>query len=444
MASPTSVSARQYLGGESRRTVLPGGLRVVTEHMPGLHSFSIGCFVGTGSRNESPHLHGVSHFLEHVLFKGTRRRGPEEISRAIEELGGDLNAYTGKELTCFHAKVLADHADVAVEVLTDMLSRSLLREADVDAERAVIIDEIAMHHDDPAEAASELVSARLFAGSPLERSVIGSEQSIGALSRDQIHGFWRRHYRGPRIVVAAAGMVDHDRLVQQLLPFDEQLAGSRDTARSRPSRVKYQPGSVLVRSRPLEHTQAVLGFPSPGVFTDGVGSAIDERRYPLNLLATVLGGGMSSRLFVEVRERRGLAYAIDAGEGAYADAGGFTIEWGSLPDRVADITAVVRGALTEVVENGITEEELARAQGQLRGQTALAYETPGARMNRLGTAELAGDTRTVTEVLEHYQQVTVEQVAAVAAEVLTVPPVLGVVGGRVNRSRLSSLVERWI
>ncbi|PFG66721.1 putative Zn-dependent peptidase [Propionibacteriaceae bacterium ES.041] len=445
MASSNRAAARQhYLGGNSRRSVLPGGLRVVTEDMPGTGSFSIGCFVGTGSRFEAPRLHGVSHFLEHVLFKGTRRRGAEEISAAIEQVGGDLNAYTAKEHTCFYAKTLADDAPIAVDVLTDMLSASLLREADIDAERAVILDEIAMHHDDPADAAGELVASRLFAGTPLERSVIGSDASISALSRDQINSFWRRHYRAPRIVVAAAGRVDHDRLVDQLAEFDERLAGNGDQPRQRPARPKIDPGSVLVRSRPLEHALAVLGFPSPGVFTDGPGSAVDQRRYPLNLLSVVLGGGMSSRLFVEVRERRGLAYAIDAGESAYADAGSFTIEWGSVPERVADVTAVVRGSLAELLENGIGEAELARARGQLLGQTLLAFEGPTARMNRLGTAELSGDARRMSEILEHYEQVTPDELAAVAEELLTVPPVLSVVGGRVNRNRLTGLVERWL
>lgn len=445
MASGNRAAARQhFFGGVSRRSVLPGGLRVVTEDMPGTGSFSIGCFVATGSRHEAPHLHGVSHFLEHVLFKGTRRRGAEEISTAIEQVGGDLNAYTAKEHTCFYAKTLADDAPIAVDVLTDMLSASLLRDADITSERAVILDEIAMHNDDPAEAAGELVCTRLFAGTPLERSVIGSEASIGGLSRDQINSFWKRHYRAPRIVVAAAGRVDHDRLVEQLLEFDQRLAAGGEQPRQRAAKLQPTPGSVLVRSRPLEHAVAVLGFPSPGVFTDGPGTPIDERRYALNLLSVVLGGGMSSRLFVEVRERRGLAYAIDAGESAYADAGTFTIEWGSVPERAADVTAVVRGSLAELLENGVTEAELVRARGQLRGQTMLGFEGPSSRMNRLGTAELTGDTRSMSEVLEHYEQVTPAQLASVAEEILTVPPVLSVVGGRVNRSRLTGLVERWL
>lgn len=424
------------------RTTLPGGLRVVSESIPGARSFSVGFFVATGSRHEAPHLHGVSHFLEHVLFKGTKRRAPEEIAAAIEEVGGDINAYTAKEHTCFYAQVLADDRRMAVDVLTDMLGSSQVRSVDVEAERAVIIDEIAMHNDDPGEVAHELATSRLFAGSPLERSVIGTVASIEALERRQIASYWRRHYRGPAMVVAAAGRVDHDRFAEALLPFAEQVGASTSRPRLPSGRSQVTESAVLLHRRPLEHAQAVLGFRSPGLFS--APGQFDSTRPALNLLATILGGGMSSRLFVEVRERRGLAYSIDAGETAYTDAGCVTIEWGSAPERVPEIAAIVRDTIADVITHGVTEPELARAKGQVIGQLLLGLEGTPARMSRLGSGDLMGDTRSLRDILSAYRAVTVVDVQRAAADVLGARPILAVVGAKVSRPRLTTLVQRWL
>ncbi|MDO5498551.1 MAG: pitrilysin family protein [Propionibacteriaceae bacterium] len=425
-----------------RRTTLPGGLRVVSELIPGSRTFAVGFFIATGSRHEAPHLHGVSHFLEHVLFKGTKRRAPEEISAAIEEVGGDINAYTAKEHTCFYAQVLAEDRHIAVDVLTDMLSSSLVRTADVEAERSVILDEIAMHHDDPAEHAHELASGRLFADSSLARSVIGTSASIAALERKQIASYWRRHYRGPAMVVAAAGQVNHDRFVEALRPFAEKIAVSTPGPRLPSGRAGAGEPAVLLHRRPLEHAQAVLGFRSPGLFS--APGQLDSTRPALNLLAGILGGGMSSRLFVAVRERRGLAYAIDAGETAYADAGCVTIEWGSAPERVPEIAAIVRETIADIITDGVTDAELARAKGQVTGQLLLGLESAAARMSRLGSGDLLGDQRSLDEVLTPYRAVTAADVQAAARDVLGARPVLAVVGGKTSRPRLTRLVQRWL
>ncbi|MDO5681943.1 MAG: pitrilysin family protein [Propionibacteriaceae bacterium] len=442
VAGGVSAQAGSGEPDQIRRTTLPGGLRVVSEVVPGSRSFSVGFFVNTGSRHEAPHLHGVSHFLEHVLFKGTKRRRPEEISAAIERVGGDINAYTAKEHTCFYAQVLHDDRRIAVDVLTDMLGSSLVRSVDVDSEREVILDEIAMHNDDPTDVAHELVTSRLFAGSPLERSVIGSKASIEALERRQIASYWRRHYRGPAIVVAAAGRVDHDRLAEALVPFAEQIAASTPAPRLPSGHSRRGESAVLLHRRPLEHSQAVLGFRSPGLFS--APGEFDRTRAALNLLAMILGGGMSSRLFVEVREHRGLAYSIDAGEMAYTDAGCVTIEWGSAPERVPEIAAIVRDTIADVITDGVTPDELARAKGQMTGQLLLGLEGSSARMSRIGLGELLGDYRTVDEVAEIYRAVTVTDLQRAAADGLGVRPVLAVVGARVSRPRLSTLVQRWL
>lgn len=400
---------------------MPNGVRVVTEHLASSRTFSVGVFVGVGSRHESPQRHGASHFLEHLLFKGTARRSAEEISAAVEAVGGELNAYTTKEYTCFYARVLRTDADLAVDVLGDMISSSLITPADVDAERAVISDEIAMHADDPGEVVQELVANRLFAGTGLGQPVIGSAESIAALDRDEIAAHWQQHYGPSSLVVAAAGHVDHDRLVDQLAALDARPVAQRPVAVvERPSPLTR---GLVSEQRRVEQCSAVLAYPGPGIF--------DDRRYPLGLLSLVVGGGMASRLFVEVRERRGLTYGIDAGETSYADAGWWSVDWQCAPGRLAEIVRLVQATLSEVAEHGITEAELARARGQMRGQTVLSYESPSSRMSRLGGNTVLGDDRSLTEVLSCFDAVTAEDIQAEAATLFSQPAVLGLVGPRV-------------
>jgi predicted Zn-dependent peptidase len=400
--------------------------------MRGSRSFSVGAYIGVGSRNEGPTLHGASHYLEHVLFKGTTTRSAEEISAAIDAVGGDLNAYTAKEHTGFYARVLDVDADLALDVLADMIGRSLIRRADVDSERAVILDEIAMHADDPAESAQDLLALTMFGEHGLGRPVIGSPDSIAALDRRQVARHWRRHYGPATTVIAAAGNVQHDVLVDRLTGL--ALPATRKPRGPRVTRLPALDRSRLVtRTRSTEQCSAVLAVPGPAVF--------DDRRYPIGLLSAIVGGGMSSRLFVEVRERRGLTYGIDAGETSYSDAGLWTVEWQSSPEVLPEIVSVVRGVLAGVAEHGVTEPELARAKGQLRGQTVLAYENPAARMGRLGTAALIGDERTLSEVLDRYEAVSLDELRDAAAALFDQPVVLSVVGPRFNRRRVERLLS---
>jgi predicted Zn-dependent peptidase len=428
------------LDGAVRRTVLPSGLQVVTEDIRSTNTYALGAFASVGSRHETAKLHGASHFLEHLLFKGTAARTAEQISAAIESVGGELNAYTAKEHTCFYARVLHSDADLALEVLTDMITNSLITGEDVDAERAVILDEISMHADDPTELAAETAAAAIFGRSGLGRSVIGSRGSVATLSRPQIMQHWKRHYRPDSLVVAAAGKVDHDRLLQRLGALDGPAAAP---VRRRPGpmiggikgrRIKDR-GGLIMHRLPLEQCSAVLAFPSAGVF--------DRRRYPLGLLSLVVGGGMASRLFVEVRERRGLSYSIDAGETAYSDAGMWSVEWQCAPGKLAPILDLVRATLAEVAQRGITEQELSRAKGQMRGQTALSYDGAGSRMSRLGVNAVLGDDRTLGELLRCFDLVTAEQVRAEAEALFSHPPTLAIAGARVPARGIESLLSRW-
>jgi predicted Zn-dependent peptidase len=421
------------LDGAVRRTVLPNGLQVVTEDIRSTGTYSLGVFVSVGSRHETPSLHGASHFLEHLLFKGTATRTAEQISATIESVGGELNAYTAKEHTCFYARVLHSDAELALDVLTDMIIHSLITPDDVDAERAVILDEISMHADDPTELAVAAVAAAIFGKSGLGRQVIGSAASVANLTRRQILEHWRRHYRPSCLVVAAAGKVNHERLVERLSALDGQPLKPR--APRAGSTTINRRGALLMQPLPLEQSSAVLAFPSPGIF--------DARRYPLGLVSLILGGGMSSRLFVEIRERRGLTYGIDAGETAYSDAGLWSVDWQCAPGKLTQILDLVRATLDEIAARGITEDELVRAKGQMCGQTALAYEGPGSRMSRLGVNAVLGDDRTLGELLRRFDQVTAEQVRAEAERLFTHPPTLAIVGAQVPARRIESILSRW-
>ena len=311
--------------------------------MAGVRSASIGVWVGVGSRDETPALHGCSHFLEHLLFKGTGERSALDISIALDAVGGEFNAFTAKEYTCFHARVLDEDLPLAVDVLGDMITSSRLEPADVEAERDVILDEIAMHDDDPDDVVHNLFAAQAWGDSPLGRPIAGTEESITALTRDQIVRFYRRHYRPATMVVAAAGNVDHAALVRQVrrafgrngwLDREEAPVPPRHAARPR----RVTPGTIEA-TRPFEQVNVVLGM-------EGL-TRQDDRRFALGVLNTALGGGTSSRLFQEVREHRGLAYSVYSFASHHADSGLVGVSVGCLPSKLDDVLAVVRAELGE-------------------------------------------------------------------------------------------------
>jgi predicted Zn-dependent peptidase len=408
-----------------RRTVLPGGLRIVTEQMAGVRSASVGVWVGVGSRDEMPSLHGCSHFLEHLLFKGTRERTAMDISVALDAVGGEFNAFTAKEYTCFHARVLDHDLPLAVDVLGDMITSSVITEDDVEAERDVILDEIAMHDDDPDDVVHNLFAAQAWGDTPLGRPIAGTEESIQALTRGQITRFYRRHYRPANMVVAVAGNLDHASVVGQVrTAFGRNgfLAGSELPVRPTVTEVARKVTAGVSRTtRPLEQVNLVLGV-------KGL-TRSDDRRFALGVLNTALGGGTSSRLFQEVRELRGLAYSVFSFGSHHADAGLVGVSVGCLPAKYDEVLAVVREELRKVAEHGITDEELARGKGQLRGGLVLGLEDSGSRMSRIGKAELVYDELlSIDEVLARIEGVTLDDVRRLAAELFAQPQLLAVVG----------------
>ena len=409
-----------------KRTVLPTGLRILTEAIPTTRSASLGVWVGIGSRDETPALHGASHFLEHLLFKGTHKRTALEISAEIEAVGGETNAFTTKEYTCYYARVLDADLPLAVDVLCDAIADSLLEPADVETERGVILEEIAMHEDEPGDEVHDLFAEAIFGDHPLGRLISGTPESITPMTRNQINTFYRRRYTAPEIVVTAAGNLDHAtvvRLVRKALAGTPLDAGSAAPAGPRPAgkKVRVRKSQTVVLHRDTEQAHIVLGG-------SGLGRH-DERRFALGVLNNVLGGGMSSRLFQEIREKRGLAYSVYSYASQHADAGLFGVYAGCAPAKAPEVLDLIRAELDRVAADGITAEELSRGKGMVKGSYVLGLEDTGSRMSRLAKSELLhGDLMGVDELLARVDAVTVEEVNAVAADLLSRERSLAVVG----------------
>src|ERR1700689_2205419 len=344
------------------RSVLPGGLRVVTEFLPAVRSVSLGIWVGVGSRDEDEAHAGATHYLEHLLFKGTGRRTALEISSAMDAVGGEMNAFTAKEYTCYYARVLDSDLPLAVDILSDMITSSLITPKDVDAERDVVLEEIAMNEDDPSDTAHEAFTAKLFGDTPLGRPILGTTDSINAITRDQIFEHYRARYSPEHLVVAAAGNLDHDTVVALVTDaFGPALDRAAEPA---PPRLNGSPvpghagvGTKLI-SRGIEQANLVLGC-------EGL-PRTDERRFALGVLNAAFGGGMSSRLFQEVREKRGLAYSVYSFSAQQADTGVWGVYVGCLPSKADDVLAICTEEISKVVD-GLTDAELARGKGQVRG-----------------------------------------------------------------------------
>ncbi|MEU6126607.1 pitrilysin family protein [Streptomyces sp. NPDC047123] len=412
--------------GTVRRTTLPGGLRVVTETLPSVRSATFGIWANVGSRDETPSLNGATHYLEHLLFKGTKKRSALDISAALDAVGGEMNAFTAKEYTCYYARVLDTDLPLAIDVVCDMLTGSRIVQEDVDAERGVILEEIAMTEDDPGDCVHDLFAHTMLGDTPLGRPVLGTEDTINALTADRIRRFYKKHYDPTRLVVAAAGNVDHHKVVRQVRAAFEK-AGALQRTDAVPmiprqgSRALRTAGRVEVINRKTEQAHVILGM--PGL------ARTDDRRWALGVLNTALGGGMSSRLFQEVREKRGLAYSVYSYTSGFADTGLFGVYAGCRPSQVHDVLKICRDELDQVAQHGLTDDEIGRAIGQLAGSTVLGLEDTGALMNRIGKSELCwGEHMSVDDMLARISAVTPDEVREVARDVLGHRPSLSAIG----------------
>ncbi|HVL64392.1 MAG TPA: pitrilysin family protein [Actinomycetota bacterium] len=393
---------------EFRRTTLDSGVTIVSERMNEVRSATVGFWFDVGSRDEPDALAGTSHFLEHLLFKGTETRTAKQIADAFDAVGGDVNAFTGKEYTCYYSRVLDEDLPMAMDVLSDMIRNSVLDRDELESERKVILEEIAMHEDAPDELVHDLFYRSIWEGHSLARPVLGYNETISTVTRDSVFDYWRARYTPPNMVVAAAGNVDHDSLVErvgELFPSEGGRKTLRGGAEPRMSR------GVSVSKRPTEQAHIVIGC-------EGLPRGHDDR-HALAVLDTILGGGMSSRLFQEVREKRGLAYSVYSYRSLFAETGTFSVYAGTTPQNAETVIDIVFGEIEKVLQEGVTETELTRAKGHVKGSLVLSSEDPGSRMNRIGKSQLTtGEILSVDELIARFDALQMDDIERVARRVL--------------------------
>jgi len=386
---------------------------VVTEYVPSVRSASVGLWVNVGSRDEGPTVAGAAHFLEHLLFKATPSRTSVQIAQAVDAVGGELNAFTSKEHTCYYAHVLDDDLEMAVDLVADVVLNGVCAPADVELERDVVLEEIAMRDDDPEDTLGDVFLSAMFGDHPVGRPVIGSVESVSSMTRQQLHSFHTRRYTPERMVLAVAGNIDHDHVVALARAFfgPRLVKGLKPLPpRKGAGRLPGGPDLTLI-GRDCEQTHLTLGVRVPGRHW--------QSRWALSVLNTAVGGGLSSRLFQQIRETRGLAYSVYSAVDAFADSGAFSVYAGCLPERFEEVVRLTAEVLETVAREGITESECRIAKGSLRGGLLLGLEDSASRMNRLGRSELNyGEYRSLTSTLRQIEQVTVEDVNVVARKVL--------------------------
>ncbi len=409
---------------EVRQTTLASGLRVVTERMPEAHSVAVGAWVGIGARDEPAELAGVSHFLEHLLFKGTLQRSARAIAMAVDRVGGEMNAFTTKEYTAYYSRLPAEAIELGIGILGDVLTAPALRDDDVESERQVILEELHLDEDTHDDKVHMLIQQALFPDHPLGWETAGERTTVAAITGDDVRSFFQRWYRPAAMVVAAAGALDHERVVAQVEASFSTAAGGELPVRVAPS---GRLGPSAVQRRALEQVHLAVGYQAV--------AREDPARPALEVVNHVLGGGMSSRLFDEIRERRGLAYAVYSSVTAYADAGSLMIYAGTSPTQVGEVLVLVDRELDRLVADGPDDEELEVAKGYLVGSYLLGLEDPGSRMARLG-AQLTclGRVRSIDEQVDSYRSVTRPDVQAVIERIFGQPRVLAGVGPLTKRA----------
>jgi predicted Zn-dependent peptidase len=387
-----------------RKEILPNGLTLLTEKIPHVKSASLGVWSKSGSRHEPDDLAGISHFLEHMFFKGTKRRSAEEIARAIDSVGGTLDAFTARENTCFYAKVLGEHLPLAVDLLSDLLLCSLMEETDLEREKQVILQEIKMVEDTPDDLIHDLFAQSLWPHHPLGRPILGRMDSLARIGRSDLLSFIHDYYRPQQCIVAAAGNLEHEHLVQLISSSFGEWSGQGPALNTSLPQHRY---SKWEDRRDLSQIHLCLGV-------DALSYA-HEDRYALYLLNCLLGGGMSSRLFQEVRERRGLVYSIFSYQASCHDSGLFAIYAGTGPEHYREVLRLVEEELFRMVKEPLSPEELRRGKDQLKGNLLLGLESTNARMTRLAKMEIYfGQFFNLEEIIQGIEDITVERVKDLA------------------------------
>ena len=422
-----------------KRSVHSSGLRIVTEEVPSVRSAAVGIWVNVGSRDEAPATAGASHFLEHLLFKGTTSRTALEISSSIESVGGEMNAFTSKEYTCFYARVIDTDLPMAIDVVSDLITSSIVTALDVDAERKVVLEEIAMRDDDPSDLVHDLFSDTYYGDTAIGRPILGTIDSIKGMSRNTVFNYYKKKYLPQDLVVAVAGNIKHKRVVAMV---EEAL--SRDNFLDELGAPVLRPNTPVKNSKQQsvgllykKSEQAHMFYGMEGV------ARADERRFTMGVLSAALGGGMSSRLFQEIREKRGLAYSVYAYAQQFAGSGVLGFYAGCNPTKAVEVVEIIRGVLSDVADNGMTHEEIERAKGAVRGSLVLSQEDSGSRMSRIGKNEIVyGQVMDFDDILKAISRVSATDIREIAGEFLVKTPTLALVGPFKNESKFEKVLAR--
>jgi predicted Zn-dependent peptidase len=422
-----------------KRSVHSSGLRIVTEEVPSVRSAAVGIWVNVGSRDEAPATAGASHFLEHLLFKGTTSRTALDISSSIESVGGEMNAFTSKEYTCFYARVIDTDLPMAIDVVSDLITSSIVTALDVDAERKVVLEEIAMRDDDPSDLVHDLFSDTYYGDTQIGRPILGTVESIKGMSRNTVFNYYKKKYLPQDLVVAVAGNIKHKRVVAMV-----------EQALSRDNFLDVMAAPVIRPNIPIKNTkQQSVGLlykksEQAHMFygMEGVARA-DDRRFAMGVLSAALGGGMSSRLFQEIREKRGLAYSVYAYAQQFAGSGVLGFYAGCNPTKAIEVVEIIRSVLSDVADNGMTHEEIERAKGAVRGSLVLSQEDTGSRMSRIGKNEIVyGQVMDFDDILKAISRVSAQDIHEIASEFLVKTPTLALVGPFKNESKFEKVLQK--
>jgi predicted Zn-dependent peptidase len=388
-----------------RRTVLPNGLIILTERMDHLRSVAMGVWIKSGSRCEPAETNGISHFVEHMLFKGTRSRSAQHIAREMDSIGGNLDAFTGKETICFNVKSLSDHVPIALDVLSDLVLHPIFAPPDIERERGVILEEIKIDEDNPDVLVHELFTQSFWKGHPLGKPILGTTETVARLGQQQLFAYHGDRFHGGNMVFSAAGNLDHDQFTEDVASKFSALAGGgelQELSAPAPS------ARILLRDKKsLEQVQICLGVPAPPI--------TDDNRYATLILNTVLGGGMSSRLFQTIREDRGMAYSVYSDLSPYRDTGTLCVFAGTSREKALEVVKLILAEFRKLKENTLSEEELTRAKDQLKGNILLGLESSSARMANLARQEMYfHQFFSIDEIIARVEDVTADQVQAMA------------------------------
>jgi predicted Zn-dependent peptidase len=414
-----------------RRTVLPNGLTILTEKMEHIRSVAMGVWIRAGSRHETPEVNGISHFVEHMVFKGTKSRTAQRIAREVDAIGGNLDAFTGKETICFNVKVLDEHVPIALDVLSDLVLNPTFASDDIQRERGVILEEIKMDEDNPDYLVHEIFTQNFWKGHPLGKPILGTKETVRQFEQDTLFNYYGQRFLGGNMIFSAAGNIEHDSFVDQVSRRFESLAAGAVEGLGLPPTTNSR--IILRNKKSLEQVQLCLGVPAPPM--------AHEDRYAALLLNTVLGGGMSSRLFQTVREERGLAYAIFSDLNPYRDTGSLCVYAGTSSGKALQVIELVMEEFRRLKTEPMPAEELRRTKDQLKGNILLSLESSGSRMSNLARQEMYFQVFFgMQEILDQIEGVTGEQVMQMARQLFEPEAVAVTLLGRLDGLKVSRSV----